>query len=148
MDHRLTRPNVRVLITSYGVLHGAAPEPQHPARPVEVDLADTLRNPHDDPGMRYRTGFDPDVYQHVMETPGAVDYRDEAVKDILVRRMLGIETIEVFVYCRGGRHRSVAMAEAIRHELQAEGIDAVHHARDVGKPVVQAIPSSTNTKAA
>ncbi|MEV7676716.1 hypothetical protein [Streptomyces sp. NPDC088752] len=34
-----------------------------------LDLSRVLRNPADDPTMRYRTGLDGDVYAHVLKTP-------------------------------------------------------------------------------
>lgn len=140
MHHPPTPAKPRVLITSYGILHGAPPQPLHRAMPVEIDLADALRNPHDDPGMRYLTGLDADVHAHVMTTPGAVDYRDQAVHEIQVRLSLGVNPVEVFVYCRGGRHRSVAMAEAIGAALPANVETVVEH-RDIDKPVVQPVPT-------
>ena len=138
-DEPGTKP--RVLITSYGVLHGEVPQPLQSVAPVELDLTSALRNPHDDPDMRYRTGFDEDVYGHVMSTPGAVDYRVRAVDEVLARIGAGATLVEVHSYCRGGRHRSVVLAEAIRAELAVQGIDATHDARDVGKPVVQITPA-------
>jgi RNase adaptor protein for sRNA GlmZ degradation len=141
------RAKPRVLITSYGVLHGVPPAPRHHAMPVEVDLADALRNPHDDPGMRYLTGLDPKVAAHVMTTPGATDYRDQAVHEIQVRISLGVDPVEVFVYCRGGRHRSVAMAEAIGSALSARAVRVTIEHRDIDKPVVQAIPATSAKEA-
>ncbi|MFJ7498008.1 hypothetical protein ACIQZB_44440 [Streptomyces sp. NPDC097727] len=37
---------------------------------------EALHNPADDPAMRYRTGLDPDVYAHVLATPGARELVD------------------------------------------------------------------------
>lgn len=142
MTHNEPGAKPRVLITSYGMLHGEASQPLQPVAPVKLDLTDALRNPHDDPDMRYRTGFDEDVYGHVMSTPGAVDYRVRAVGEVLARIDAGATLVEVHSYCRGGRHRSVALAEAIRAELAAQGIDATHDARDVGKPVIQPVPAA------
>lgn len=141
MAHDTPGTNPRVLITSCGALHGAPPAPRHNAMPVTLDLTTALRNPHDDPGMRYRTGLDPDVYEHVMTTPGAASARDAAVAEILARGEAGEQFVEVHSICRGGRHRSVAMAEAIAADVQARAIPVEVEHRDVDKPVIQPIPT-------
>jgi UPF0042 nucleotide-binding protein len=141
MSHCPSGTQPRVLITSYGVLHGQPPATLLPQVPVTLDLADALRNPHDDPSMRYRTGLDADVYKHVMTTPGAARYRDTAVAEILARVEAGFNLIEVHSFCRGGRHRSVAMAEAVAAEVQARAIQVEVEHRDIEKPVVQPIPA-------
>jgi RNase adaptor protein for sRNA GlmZ degradation len=144
MDQQTGPAKRRVLITSYGVLHGDAPERAfHGAAPVQIDVTTALRNPHEDPGMRYRTGLDADVYEHVLATPGATGILENALTEILGRFQDGQEVVEVHAYCRGGRHRSVALARALDATLAGGGIetDTVH--RDVDKPVVQPVPATT-----
>jgi len=43
----------------------------------------------------------------------------------------------VHIACRGGRHRSVAVAEEIARELRREGIGVEVCHRDINKPVVE-----------
>ncbi len=140
MDQQTGPAKRRVLITSYGTLHGDAPEPFfHGMAPVQIDVTTALRNPHDDPAMRHQTGLDADVYEHVLATPGAADIIEDALAEILGRFEDGQEAVEVHAYCRGGRHRSVALARALDTALAGRGIetDTVH--RDVDKPVVQPV---------
>jgi RNase adapter protein RapZ len=117
-------------ITTYGVLHGPAPR----GDAVTVDL----RNPHDDPAMRYRTGLDADVRDHVLGTPGA----DQVITDT-VGRILAVHAwaqarglgCAAHIYCRGGRHRSVAVAEAVVARLRGLGfeVEVVHRDRGRGR---------------
>lgn len=121
-----------VIITTFGVLH--APEPAA-ASPVRVDLTTALRNPADDPAMIEMTGLDARVRDHVMSTPGADVIRDQALADI--EEALDDGDVQVLVYCRGGRHRSVAIGEELHDALSARGVDVRVVHRDVEKAVVR-----------
>ncbi|WP_017581633.1 RapZ C-terminal domain-containing protein [Nocardiopsis valliformis] len=126
---------VKVVITTYGVLHGAPPAGDM----LTVDLSRALRNPHHDPQMKYKTGLDRQVRDHVMATPGATEIRDRTVDRIEAARVfhdMHGEITEVGIYCKGGRHRSVAIAEAVAVELRARGINTEVEHRDIDKPVV------------
>ncbi|MFJ9558339.1 hypothetical protein ACIRPH_31415 [Nocardiopsis sp. NPDC101807] len=119
-------------ITTFGVLHGDEPDA---SCPIRVDLTTALRNPADDPAMIEMTGLDVRVRDHVMNTPGAVEIRDQALMDI--KEALGDGEVQVLVYCRGGRHRSVAMGEELYDALAARGVDVRVVHRDVEKAVVR-----------
>lgn len=121
-----------VTITTFGVLHSQPPTPDNPVR---IDLTEALRNPADDPQMIQMTGLDARVRDHVMTTPGAVEIRDQALALIEVASVHG--DVQVLVYCRGGRHRSVAMGEELYDTLSARGADARVVHRDVEKAVVR-----------
>lgn len=121
-----------VTITTYGVLHGGPPAA---VDPVAVDLTEALRNPASDPAMIELTGLDTRVRDHVMSTPGAVEIRDQALA--LIEEAARREDVDVLVFCRGGRHRSVAMGEEIRDVLTARGVDVRVVHRDVEKAVVR-----------
>ncbi|WP_191134345.1 RNase adapter RapZ [Streptomyces sp. col6] len=86
-----------------------------------VDLRRALRNPADDPTMRYRTGLDADVYDHVLSTPGARDLinRTAIQLRLLVDEVPVGRVARLTVACQGGRHRSVAVAEAVGHRVWA-----------------------------
>ncbi|MGW6557663.1 hypothetical protein [Streptomyces hydrogenans] len=58
------------VISSIGVRHDGAHDLV--TNGLYLDLRHALRNPADDPTMRYRTGLDDDVYAHVLKTPGAL----------------------------------------------------------------------------
>ncbi|GAA0454306.1 RapZ C-terminal domain-containing protein [Streptomyces olivaceiscleroticus] len=123
-----------VVITSYGLGHHDTPQA---LRPVIVNTL-PLRNPPADPAVRERltrlTGRDPAVRAYVLATPGAQQLIAQAVDRI--RQRLGPGQVDVHVYCRGGRHRSVAVAEEIASRLRAQGItvDVVH--RHITRPLL------------
>lgn len=114
-------------ITTFGILHGGEPASSNPVR---VDLTVALRNPADDPAMIEMTGLDARVRDHVMNTPGARQILDQAIADIEAAAKNG--DVDVLVFCRGGRHRSVAMGEELADRF---GVRAAH--RDVHKAVVR-----------
>ncbi|WP_157864989.1 RNase adapter RapZ [Streptomyces prasinopilosus] len=108
-----------------------------------LDLRTALRNPADDPTMRYRTGLDGDVYAHVLATPGA---REVIARTAVQLRVLADEVpagrlVRLTVACQGGRHRSVAVAEAVAHEIWTawegeRGVEVEHH--HIDRPVLPA----------
>ncbi|MFD5110532.1 hypothetical protein [Streptomyces cinereoruber] len=68
--HLPGRDLVAAVISSIGVRHEGAHDLV--ATGLYLDLSRVLRNPADDPTMRFRTGLDDDVYAHVLKTPGAL----------------------------------------------------------------------------
>lgn len=130
----------RIRITTFGVLHGAAPE----GDALTVDLRPALRNPHDDPAMRELTGLDKRVREHVLATPGARKLISQAACRVVAldHGLVGPRDKDVLmhVFCQGGRHRSVAIAEAIAVELRAVDYDVEVVHRDINKPVVHKTP--------
>lgn len=123
-----------VTITTFGVLHG---DPPAAVDPVTVDLTEALRNPASDPAMIEMTGLDARVRDHVMATPGADVIRGQVLADIEEKLDGGDVHVHALVFCRGGRHRSVAMGEEIRDALAARGADVRVVHRDVEKAVVR-----------
>ncbi|MCX4444848.1 RNase adapter RapZ [Streptomyces sp. NBC_01789] len=110
-----------------------------------VDLRRALRNPADDPTMRYRTGLDADVYDHVLSTPGARDLinRTAIQLHLLADEVPVGRVARLTVACQGGRHRSVAVAEAVGRRVWAAmggeyGVEIEHH--HIDHPV---LPAST-----
>ncbi|MGW9448654.1 hypothetical protein [Streptomyces sp. NPDC055632] len=69
ITHLPGRGLVAAATSSIGVRHGRTHG--FVATGLHLDLRRVLRNPADDPAMRYRTGLD-DVYAHVLKTPGAL----------------------------------------------------------------------------
>src|SRR5690554_7802716 len=114
---------IRVVITTYGTLHGPAPAD---GDALLVDLSNALRNPHHDPQMRYRTGLDPEVRAHVLETPGAdriVSLNVDRIRALVTVYTLQVQPMltRVHIACRGGSHRSGGVAEGIAGESRWVG---------------------------
>jgi UPF0042 nucleotide-binding protein len=124
------RPAVVNLI-SFGFRHGA---------PSSAELLFDVRflpNPHFEPSLRPRTGQDPEVAEYVLKNE-----RASALMDRL-REFLGFVLplydqegkpyLTVGIGCTGGRHRSVALLDALAEELRAAGRDVNVTHRDVEK---------------
>ncbi|MET9954478.1 RNase adapter RapZ [Streptomyces sp. NPDC006339] len=132
---------VAAVIRSIGVLHDGAH--QLVTDGLYLDLRHALRNPADDPALCDRTGLDPEVYDHVLHTPGA---RELIARTSVQLRALADEVpvgrlARLTVACQGGRHRSVAVAEAIAREVWAawdgeDGVDVEHH--HIDRPLLPA----------
>lgn len=132
---------VQVVIRTIGTLHNDALTLITAHDGLFFNVGERFRNPHDDPQMRYRTGLDPEVREHVLNTPGVmqeVEQIAESAQAVLrsyadKRRRL----VHVTVACRGGRHRSVAIGESVAEYLRADDIavEVEHH--HIGRPVVQ-----------
>ncbi|WP_068920888.1 RapZ C-terminal domain-containing protein [Planobispora rosea] len=129
----LDPPEPKVTVISFGYGHGAPP-----LADFTLDVRSSLRNPHHDPAMRYRTGLEEAVHEHVMTTPGATD-----MLRLLTVLALGLlpdaptgRPVRIAIGCVGGRHRSVALAEALAAALDDLGIGAIAEHRDIAKPVL------------
>lgn len=113
-----TRP-MTLTIMSFGFARGV---------PRDADLMFDmrfLRNPHWLPDLRPLTGTDPRVAAHIAEDP-AYEPAFAAIMDLLLLLMPGYVRegrayVTVAFGCTGGRHRSVAVAEAAAPWLAARG---------------------------
>lgn len=122
-------PGMVVSLMSFGFKHGA---------PRGADLLFDVRflpNPHFTPGLRELTGRDEPVLRFLEEQEdyGEVLQRFEDLLRYLLPRFRREHRsyLTVAVGCTGGRHRSVAVAEALRRRLDGDGwsVQLVH--RDV-----------------
>ncbi len=126
---------VRVNVLSFGYKYGV---------PVDADLVLDCRfipNPHWIPELRALTGLDQAVSQHVLNSPGVDAFVDSYVS--LLNQMAegylreGKKYVTLAVGCTGGKHRSVAISEAIAARLnKSDGsisIEAHTIHRDVGR---------------
>ncbi|MGH9361122.1 MAG: RapZ C-terminal domain-containing protein, partial [Thermoanaerobaculia bacterium] len=96
-----------------------------------------LCNPHFVPGLRERTGQDPEVEEYLLREP---DYEEVVarVADLLLfllprYRKENRSYVTVAVGCTGGRHRSVAVCERLRALLEAGGWPARVAHRDLAR---------------
>lgn len=123
---------IQVTVQSFGFKHGL---------PMDADLVCDVRflpNPHWIPELRPHTGLEEAVRDYVLSRDGAEEYLDT------FRRLLELTTagyrregkryMTIAVGCTGGKHRSVAMSEALAARLGTEdglAVRVVH--RDVGR---------------
>ncbi|MEQ4725046.1 RNase adapter RapZ [Nonomuraea sp. B19D2] len=123
-----------VEITSFGYGHAAPPEAD-----IVVDARRRFRNPHADPAMRELTGLQESVRSHVLATPGvaAVVRHTAQLAAELTNATAAGGLVTIAVGCVGGRHRSVAIAQAIAAELADVGLPVALVHRDVDRPVIQ-----------
>ncbi|MGN6753791.1 MAG: RNase adapter RapZ [Intrasporangium sp.] len=122
---------LRIAVMSFGFKYGL---------PMDADIVLDMRflpNPHWIPDLRPLTGRDGRVSGFVMEQEGARKFLDEA--QALLETMVGgyiregRRYVTVAVGCTGGKHRSVAMAEALAERLDDELVDTFVVHRDLGR---------------
>ena len=128
-----TRPEMglRIAVVSFGYSHGL---------PRDADLVFDCRflpNPHWVPELRPHTGLDTDVRDYVLGQPAAKDFLKK-VDDMLGLLLPayveeGKAYLTIAVGCTGGRHRSVAIANALHDLIEARGYDSNISHRDVNK---------------
>jgi len=123
---------VAVTLTSFGFKYGLPPDAEW------VVDARVVRNPFWVPELRPFTGLDASVRDYVLEDPVAGELLDRvlAIMTWSSQRYAerGRELLSVAVGCTGGRHRSVAIVEALAARLREDRlIPSVVH-RDVDTP--------------
>ena len=104
-----------VTILSFGFKHGI---------PVDSDLLFDVRflpNPHFVPALRPYTGRDPEVVRYLDRSTATHEFLDHTLN--LLKFLIpqyaheGKRYLTIGIGCTGGRHRSVAMADALRKGL-------------------------------
>ncbi len=130
-DHSRPEVGLRIAVVSFGYSHGL---------PRDADLVFDCRflpNPHWIPELRPHTGLDVDVRDYVLGQPAAKEFLEKI--DDLLELLLpayveeGKAYLTIAVGCTGGRHRSVAIANALHEMIEAHGYDANISHRDVSK---------------
>lgn len=124
-------PGPRINVVSFGYKHGL---------PLDVDIVLDCRflpNPHWVDELRPLTGRDPAVREYVLDQPDAQAFLDrlEAVLDLLLPAYAreGRTYLSIALGCTGGRHRSVALAEAVAELLRRRGYDPAVTHRDLDR---------------
>lgn len=122
------RPHLAIRIMSFGFKYGA---------PTEADLLFDVRflpNPYFIPELRQHSGSHPSVAQFLLEqsdTTAFLDHLEPLLLFLLPRYQAeGKAYLTIGIGCTGGRHRSVAIAEALQARLAAHIHNATIHHRD------------------
>ena len=118
-------------VISFGYKHGL---------PNDVDLVFDCRflpNPYWDPALRDLTGRDIEVRRFLDDAPDMASFLSR-IRDLLeflvpAYRREGKVYLTIAFGCTGGRHRSVAVAEATCVALAAMGVHASATHRDIDK---------------
>ncbi|MEE9243342.1 MAG: RNase adapter RapZ [Mycobacterium sp.] len=127
-----TVAHTSVTVESFGYKYGL---------PMDADIVMDVRflpNPHWVDSLRPHSGQHPEVRDYVLGQPGAVEFLDSYHRLLGVvidgYRREGKRYMTVAIGCTGGKHRSVAMAEALADRLQggaALTVRVLH--RDLGR---------------
>lgn len=122
---------VRIAVMSFGFKYGV---------PLDADFVFDMRflpNPFWIPELRNFTGQDAPVAEFVMAQEGAPEFVDRvvALMDPVTEGYIreGRRYVTVAVGCTGGKHRSVAVAEALRTRLSSDDIATFVVHRDLGQ---------------
>ncbi|HEY5555254.1 MAG TPA: RNase adapter RapZ, partial [Cellulomonas sp.] len=122
---------LRINIVSFGFKYGIPLDADHV---VDVRF---LTNPYWISELRHLTGRDAPVRDFVLGLPGALEFVDRYVSALepVLRGYLHEEKryVTIAVGCTGGKHRSVAISEAIAARLRDQGHRVTVGARDLGK---------------
>ncbi|HIV56809.1 MAG TPA: RNase adapter RapZ [Candidatus Stackebrandtia faecavium] len=121
---------LRITTLSFGFKYGI---------PLDADFVVDVRflpNPYWIPELREHVGSDAEVSEYVLQQPGAASFV-ERYAQLIADTAPGFERegkryVTVAVGCTGGKHRSVAISEALATELRASGVSAYPHHRDLG----------------
>ncbi|HLX38848.1 MAG TPA: RNase adapter RapZ [Candidatus Binataceae bacterium] len=120
-----------ISIVSFGYKYGA---------PVGLDVVLDVRfipNPFFIPELKSLTGLDRAVHDYVMSKPESTQFIDEIGRmlDFLIPlyRREGKSYLTIGLGCTGGRHRSPALARALRARLAQSGYEVLVRDQDVAR---------------
>jgi UPF0042 nucleotide-binding protein len=126
-------PGTQLVVTvlSFGFKHGI---------PVDSDLLFDVRflpNPHFVPTLRPHTGRDPDVVKYIHKSKATHEFLTHTLNllKFLVPQYVheGKTYLTIGIGCTGGRHRSVAISEALKKGLSGlPGVRVRVRHRDIG----------------
>lgn len=126
------RVQLRIAVMSFGFKYGL---------PLDADVVFDMRflpNPYWVPELRSLTGRDGPVSEFVMKQAGAEEFLERAgdLLDTMIAGYVreGRRYVTVAVGCTGGKHRSVAIAEALSERLGGrDRVDTFVVHRDLGR---------------
>jgi UPF0042 nucleotide-binding protein len=120
-----------VTLLSFGFRHGT-PE----GADVMIDVR-FLPNPNFEPGLRERTGLDPEVVAYVLDSSRTRAFleRFSSFLDFLLPlyESEGKAYLTLAIGCTGGQHRSVAVVTALERHLLQRGVEVRVSHRDVAR---------------
>jgi len=106
---------LNITLLSFGFKYGV---------PLELDLCFDVRflkNPHYDPELKLKSGLDSEVFNFVQSLPQTGPFLDKVVDMVQFLYPLyileGKSNLTIAVGCTGGRHRSIALVEALKKRL-------------------------------
>ncbi|GAB1410810.1 RNase adapter RapZ [Desulfovibrionales bacterium] len=122
-------PGMRIHLISFGFKYGA---------PTEADMVTDLRflpNPYFDEALRPLSGLDKPIADYVLGTQPGMEYCQRLLEFLDFTLPLyaaeGRYRLTMAFGCTGGRHRSVAVTEAVSTHLRAQGytvsVEHRHH---------------------
>ena len=122
---------IKVTLISFGFRQGL---------PREADMLLDVRflpNPHFVPELRRLTGLDKEVVAY-LDNENDVAEAIRRFSDLLEYLLPKFEAegksyLTIGVGCTGGRHRSVMVAQALHDKLEAAGVKAAVHHRDIAR---------------
>ena len=126
-----TSERLRLAVLSFGFKYGV---------PLDADFVFDMRflpNPYWVPELRAHTGRETQVSEYVLSQPGATEFI-ESVDVLLAPVIAGYlrenrRYVTLAVGCTGGKHRSVAMAEALATRLASSDVATFVVHRDLGQ---------------
>lgn len=126
-----SKRQLQVNVMSFGFKYGL---------PIEADMVFDVRflpNPYYEPELRSKTGRESEVRDYVFRSDNAREFLKKLGELIsfLVPQYVeeGKHTLTIAVGCTGGRHRSVAVAEALTELINSLGQSAEIIHRDADK---------------
>ena len=125
------RSGINVNVTAFGYKYGV---------PMDADLMFDVRflpNPYYVDALREKNGTDKDVQDYVFSSDVSREFMDRLTGLIDFLLPLYIEegkfSLTIAVGCTGGRHRSVAVGQALCTHLRERGVRTVNFNRDLDK---------------
>ena len=126
-----TSQRLRLAVLSFGFKYGV---------PLDADFVFDMRflpNPYWVPELRSHTGRETQVSEYVLSQPGAAEFLD-GVDTLLEPVIAGYlrenrRYVTLAVGCTGGKHRSVAVAEALATRLASPDVATFVVHRDLGQ---------------
>lgn len=122
---------LEITVQSFGFKYGIPPE---------ADLVFDVRflpNPYYEMSLREKNGTNPKVRDYVFQggTADAFMKHLTAMLDYLLPRYVaeGKTSMNIAIGCTGGKHRSVAIAEAVTEHIRKQGYEATTSHRDYQK---------------
>lgn len=130
-DAKVPEKQLSITVLSFGFKYGI---------PVDSDLVFDVRfipNPFYIPELKKYSGDDEPVKKYVLdqkETKGFITRLEDMLKFLIPNYVKeGKRQLIISIGCTGGRHRSVAIANAVHELLFNDGFDAKIEHRDIGE---------------